>query len=236
MGSLRLTQIAGLLYLVVVAAGLVVLKIVPDQIIVAGDAAATANNLRASETLFRAATLVDLLAEVLFLIVVLALYRIFKGVHAGLAAVMVVFVVISLPIILIAVSFEIVAASLVGNTDLGLAFGRPQVDALASLLLALHNKALLVDEMLWGLWLFPLGALQLRSGFVPRVVGVLAIVAGAGYVLDFAISLVVPDAANSLSSVVSLAQAGELATVVWLLATRGDTTRAAAHKVVAVAG
>ena len=90
--------------------------------------------------------------------------------------------------------------------------------------------------MLWGLWLFPLGALQLRSGFVPRVVGVLAIVAGAGYVLDFAISLVVPDAANSLSSVVSLAQAGELATVVWLLATRGDTTRAAAHKVVAVAG
>ncbi len=208
MGSLRLTRIAGLLYLVVVAAGLVVLKIVPDQIIVAGDAAATANNLRASETLFRAATLVDLLAEVLFLIVVLALYRIFKGVHEGLAAVMVVFVVISLPIILIAVSFEIVAVSLVGNTDLGPAFGRPQVDALASLLLALHDKALLVDEMLWGLWLFPLGALQLRSGFVPRVVGFLAIVAGAGYVLDFAISLVVPDAANSLSSVVSLAQAG----------------------------
>ena len=236
MGSLRLTRIAGLLYLVVVAAGLVVLKIVPDQIIVAGDAAATANNLRASETLFRAATLVDLLAEVLFLIVVLALYRIFKGVHEGLAAVMVVFVVISLPIILIAVSFEIVAASLVGNTDLGPAFGRPQVDALASLLLALHDKALLVDEMLWGLWLFPLGALQLRSGFVPRVVGFLAIVAGAGYVLDFAISLVVPDAANSLSSVVSLAQAGELATVVWLLATRGGTTRAAAHKVLAVPG
>src|SRR5207247_1427553 len=105
----------------------------------------------------------------------------------------------------------------------GSAFGRPQVDAPASLLLALHNKALLVDEMLWGLWLFPLGALQLRSGFVPRVVGVLAIVAGAGYVLDFAISLVVPDAANSLASVVSLAQAGELATVVWLLATRGHT-------------
>src|SRR5205814_448845 len=150
MGSLRLPRIAGLLYLVVVVAGLVVLKVVPDQIIVAGDAAATANNLRASETLFRVATL--------------------------------------------------------------------------------------VDEMLWGLWLFPLGALQLRSGFVPRVVGVLAIVAGAGYVLDFAISLVVPDAANSLSSVASLAQAGELATVVWLLATRGDTTRAAAHKVVAVAG
>ena len=236
MGSLRLPRIAGLLYLVVVVAGLVVLKVVPDQIIVAGDAAATANNLRASETLFRVATLVDLLAEVLFLIVVLALYRIFKGVHESLAAVMVVLVVISLPMILIAVSFEIAAVSLVGSTDLGPAFGRPQVDALASLLLALHNKALLVDEMLWGLWLFPLGALQLRSGFVPRVVGVLAIVAGAGYVLDFAISLVVPDAANSLASVVSLAQAGELATVVWLLATRGDTRRADAHRVVAVAG
>src|SRR5437016_2450261 len=218
MGSLRLPRIAGLLYLVVVVAGLVVLKVVPDQIIVAGDAAATANNLRASETLFRVATLVDLLAEVLFLIVVLALYRIFKGVHESLAAVMVVLVVISLPIILIAVSFEIVAVSLVGNTDLGPAFGRPQVDALASLLLALHDKAQLVDVMLWGLWLFPLGALQLRSGFVPRVVGVLAIVAGAGYVLDLAISVVAPDATKALSGAASLAQAGELATGVWLLA------------------
>jgi len=236
MGSLRPTRIAGLLYLVVVVAGLMVLKVVPDHIIVAGDAAATANNLRASETLFRVATLVDLLAEVLFLIVVLALYRIFKGVHEGLAAVMVVFVVISLPIILIAVSFEIAAVSLVGSTDLGPAFGRPQVDALASLLLALHDKALLVDEMLWGLWLFPLGALQLRSGFVPRVVGVLAIVAGAGYVLDLAISVVAPDATKALSGAASLAQAGELATVVWLLAARGDTSRAAAHRVVAVAG
>src|SRR5207247_10226919 len=146
MGSLRLPRIAGLRYLVVVVAGLVVLKVVPDQIIVARDAAATANNLRASETLFRVATLVDLLAEVLFLIVVLALYRIFKGVHEGLAAVMVVFVVIALPIILIAVSFEIAAVSLVGSTDLGPAFGRRQVDALASLLLPLDNRALRVHE------------------------------------------------------------------------------------------
>ena len=236
MGSLRPTRIAGLLYLVVVVAGLVVLKVVPDQIIVAGDAATTADNLRASETLFRVATLVDLLAEVLFLIVVLALYRIFKGVHEGLAAVMVVFVVISLPIILIAVSFEIAAVSLVGSADLGSAFGRPQLDALASLLLDLHDKAQLVDVMLWGLWLFPLGALQLRSGFVPRVVGVLAIVAGAGYVLDLAISVIAPDATKALSGAASLAQAGELATVVWLLAARGDTSRAAAHRVVAVAG
>src|SRR2546421_11911286 len=107
MGSLRLPRIAGLLYLVVVVAGLVVLKVVPDQIIVAGNAAATANNLRASETLFRVATLVDLLAEVLFLIVVLALYRIFKGVHEGLAAVLVVFVFVSLPLILLARSFQV---------------------------------------------------------------------------------------------------------------------------------
>src|SRR5437660_7433112 len=102
MGSLRPTRIAGLLYLVVVVAGLVVLKVVPDQIIVAGDAATTADNLRASETLFRVATLVDLLAEVLFLIVVLALYRIFKGVHEVLAAFLVMFVFISLPFFLIA--------------------------------------------------------------------------------------------------------------------------------------
>jgi len=126
--------------------------------------------------------------------------------------------------------------SLVGSADLGSAFGRPQLDALASLLLDLHDKAQLVDVMLWGLWLFPLGALQLRSGFVPRVVGVLAIVAGAGYVLDLAISVVAPDATKALSGAASLAQAGELATVVWLLAARGDTSRAAAHRVVAVAG
>ena len=233
--SLKPTRLAGLLYLIVVVAGLFTLKIVPDQIIVPGDAAATADHLRASETLFRFAMLIDLLAEVLFLIVVIALYRLLKDVHEGLSSLMVVFAAISVPIALVAVSLEIAAVSLVGNTDLVSTFGRSQLDALATLLLRVHGGALLVDEMLWGLWLFPLGILQLRSGFVPRLVGVLAIVGGAGFLVDFGTSLVAPDVANAVATFTSLAQAGEMATIVWLLVARSRPTRAVTPKVIALA-
>src|SRR5438132_12714562 len=218
--SLKPPRLAGLLYLIVVVAGVFTLKIVPEQILMPGYAAATADHLRASETLFRFAMLIDLLAEVLFLIVVIALYRLLKDVHEGLSSLMVVFAAISVPIALVAVSLEIAAVSLVGNTDLVSTFGRSQLDALATLLLRVHGGALLVDEMLWGLWLFPLGILQLRSGFVPGIVGVLAIIGGAGFLLDFGTSLVIPDVANALAGVTSLAQAGEMATIVWLLVAR----------------
>src|SRR5207237_5873823 len=103
--SLKPTRLAGLLYLIVVVAGVFTLKIVPDGILVPGDAAATADHLRASETLFRFAMLIDVLAEVLFLIVVVALYRLLKDVHEGLSRLMLIFAVISLPIALVAVSF-----------------------------------------------------------------------------------------------------------------------------------
>src|SRR5256885_1841797 len=89
--SLKPTRLAGLLYLIVVVAGVFTLKIVPDQIIVPGDAAATADHLRASETLFRFAMLIDLLAEVLFLIVVIAVYRLLRDVHEGLSTLLLVF-------------------------------------------------------------------------------------------------------------------------------------------------
>ena len=233
--SLKPTRLAGLLYVIVVVAGVFTLKIVPDQIIVPGDAAATADHLRASETLFRFAMLIDLLAEVLFLIVVIALYRFLRDVHEGLSTLMVVFAAISVPIALVAVSLEIAAVSVVGDSDLVSALGRSQLDALAAVLLRVHGEALLVDEMLWGLWLFPLGILQLRSGFVPRLVGVLAIVGGAGFLVDFGTSLVAPDVANAVAGVTSLAQAGEMATIVWLLVARSRPTRAETPKVIALA-
>src|SRR5439155_12755279 len=100
---------------------------------------------------------------------------------------------------------------------------------------ACTEKRCLVDEMLWGLWLFPLGILQLRSGFVPRLVGVLAIVGGAGFLVDFGTSLVAPDVANAVASVTSLAQAGEMATMVWLLVARSRPTRAETPKIIALA-
>ena len=63
----------------------------------------------------------------------------------------------------------------------------------------------------------------------------LSIVGGAGFLVDFGTSLVAPDVANAVASVTSLAQAGEMATMVWLLVARSRPTRAETPKIIALA-
>ncbi|HEY5809772.1 MAG TPA: DUF4386 domain-containing protein, partial [Povalibacter sp.] len=65
----------------------------------------------------------------------------------------------------------------------------------------------------WGLWLFPLGALVFRSGFLPKVIGVLLIIAGSGYVFDSLAQLLHP----GFPVVTSFTFIGEAALMLWLL-------------------
>src|SRR2546425_3791646 len=59
-------------------------------------------------------------------------------------------------------------------------FDQPQRNALVMLFLQLHHHQITAAEILWGLWLFPMGALAYRSGFVPRFIGVWPFLYGAG--------------------------------------------------------
>ena len=219
---------AGLLYLLLGITGAIGL-FGPRAVIVPGDAAATADKIRSSESLFRVMISSELISSVVFIFVALALYRVFRDVDQGQAALMVILVLVSVPISFLNVLNELGALVLLSGADFLSVFDRSQLDAVAYLFLRLHSLGIVVVEMFWGLWLLPLAGLTFRSGVVPRVVGALLIVAGVGYVVTSLASLLVPQYASLVSTITLPATVGEFAIIVWLLFTRRGTVPARAQ-------
>jgi hypothetical protein len=184
---------------------------------VSGDATATANHIRASETLLRFGIASELTSFIIFIFVVLALYRLFKAVSEKHALAMVILLLVSIPISLLNVLNEIAALILVSGADFLSAFEKGQLDALAYLFLRLHGQGFVVAEIFWGLWLFPFGVLVIRSGFIPRFLGVLLFIAGFGYLASSFTSLLLPSYRHLVDQFAMVLTAGELPIIFWLL-------------------
>jgi uncharacterized protein DUF4386 len=210
-------RVAGLLYLLVSLFGPFSLMYVPGKMIVPGDATATADHVRASETLLRLGVAGELIGTVGFMFVVFALYRLFKGVDQQQAALMVTLFVVSVPISLFNVLSDIAALMLAGKDHFLSAFGRGQLDALVLLCIRLHNQGFFVAMIFWGLWLVPFGLLVIRSGFIPRVFGILLFFACCGNLARAFSVLVAPQYAPFVSQFASILQLGELPIIFWLL-------------------
>jgi hypothetical protein len=197
----RQARVAGILYLGLLIAPIGLLY-VPGKLIVSGNAAATAENLRNSESLLRLGIATELIHQVIAVFLVLALYRLFKPVSETLARQVVVLgALVSVPIMFVNVLNEIAAQVLASGPEFLTALDQGQRDALASLFLHLHGEGIAVASVFWGLWLFPFGLLVLRSGFIPRVLGVLLILAGVGNVASAFATLVLPPYAEVVSRV-----------------------------------
>jgi hypothetical protein len=112
---------------------------------------------------------------------------------------------------------DIAALVLVSGAEFLAVFERPQLDALAYLFLRLHGEGITVASIFWGLWLFPFGMLVVRSGFIPRALGVLLIVAGVGYLVSAFARLALPAYGPLVSQVLSPLMVGELPIIFWLL-------------------
>jgi Domain of unknown function (DUF4386) len=204
----RRARIAGLLYLIVAVCGGFSELYVRSGVKVAGDAAATADNITASATLFRVAALTDLVNVVCFLALALVLYGLLKPVAAGAARAMLAFN---------AVSVAVMTANLVNHLA-ALQAATAGDDAQAMLFLDLHAYGYLVAGTFFGLWLLPLGWLLYRSGSAPRALGALVMVGSLGYVADLVIRVLDPAAGETLGPVVVLPSAlAELSLTLWLL-------------------
>jgi len=210
-------RVAGLLYLLASIIGFFCLAYVPGKLIVSGDATGTANQIRASETLLRFGIASELIAFTIFIFVVLALYRLFRPVSEKYAVAMATLLLISIPISLLNVLNEIAALVLVSGGGFLSAFEKGQVDALAYLFLRLHGQGFIVAQIFWGLWLFPFGILVIRSGFIPRFLGVLLFVAGSGYLASSFTSLLLPSYRHLVDQFAMVLTAGELPIIFWLL-------------------
>ncbi len=218
MSSLKKTaRIAGLLYLLTCIPAPFVLIYVPNTLIVRGNATATASRILASEWMMRLAIAGELIIAVAFLFAVLALYRLLVGVDKPLASLMVTLFALSIPISCLNALNNIAALILVRGADFLSVFTKPQLDALAMVFLRLHSSGLLVAQIFWGLWLFPFGILVYRSGFIPRVLGVLLILNGFAYPIQSFISFLLPQYADVVSRITLPVLFGEAAIILWLL-------------------
>jgi hypothetical protein len=215
----RTARLAGLLYLLSSLVGAPALLYVPKKLIVEGDAAATADRLRASGSLLRLGIASEIAGFSIFVFVALVLYRLFKPVSERHALAMMVLILISIPITFIGILPEVAALDLAGGgagTAGSLsALDAHQRDALAYLCLELHAKGYSVAEVFWGLWLFPFGICVIRSGFIPRFLGVLLMIAAFGYLASAASELVIPRYADAIGPVTKLS-ALELPIIFWL--------------------
>jgi len=213
----KAARFAGLLYLLMSIPAPLTLIYIPSTLIVSGDAAATAGNIRASESLFRLGIAGNLLGQTIFIFVGLALYELFKGVNRRLALVMLILVLVSVPIGFVNELNQIAALILLSGANFLSAFDPGQLNALLMLFLKLHGNGFLVVEVFWGLWLFPFGVLVYRSGFLPRILGVLLIPAGFAYLAVTTSHLLFPHYGDLVSRVATVLQMGELPIIFWLL-------------------
>jgi Domain of unknown function (DUF4386) len=211
-------RFAGLLYLILALTAPIGLELVPGAVIVAGNAAATADHLRTSEALVRLGIGSELFHQVVEIFLVLALYRLFKTVDEHLAQMLVILgALVSVPIVFLNVLNEIAALIAASGSSYLSVFDKGQLDAISLFFLTLHGHGIFVAQVFWGLWLFPFGLLVIKSGFMPRWLGVSLLVAGVGYVTGATVDLMLPgliDATGSLTTILTL---GELPIVIWLV-------------------
>jgi len=215
--QVKTARIAGALYLLsAVAAGLPLIY-VSSRLIVPDDATKTSANILASEAVFRACMVSELIGAITFIFVVRALYRLLGEVNKTQASLMVTLVLISVPITFLNVLNEVAALRLLnGDSFLGVVNGA-QRDALALLFLNLHGDGASLANIFWGLWLFPFGALVIRSGFIPRILGVLLILNGVALIVVSLTALVLPAHLDSVSRYAMIPELGELWVIGWLL-------------------
>jgi hypothetical protein len=210
-------RFAGLLYVLISIPGIFALIYVPGKLIVDGNATATASNIAAHETLFRLGIAANLISQVLFMWVALALYDLLNGVNRRQAVLMLTLIVVPVPIVLLNELNAIAALILVRGADFLSIFEKPQRDSLAMLFLNLHSYGFDITAIFWGLWLFPLGLLVYWSGFIPRLLGVLLVLNGFTFPVNSFTSLLLPQYENIVSRWMKPLSFAELLFMFWLL-------------------
>ncbi|WP_299194926.1 DUF4386 domain-containing protein [uncultured Amphritea sp.] len=184
LNEIRLARLAGCLYLLLIPVGVFGILYIPEFIEVAGNTSATLANLTDHATTVRLSILCAFAIQLTQLFLVIALYYLLRSYGAIAALFMVLFTLVTIPIALFNELSHITALLLPGSDLLSETFTPQQLDSITLLLLELHRQGIMIAHLFWGLWLMPMGYLVYRCGFLPRVIGVLLIIAGIGYCLD----------------------------------------------------
>ena len=214
-------RLAGLMYLVTIAGGIYAQGFVAERLFVSGDGPATAANILNHPFQFRAgfaAYLVEMTAQIAM---TAAMYELLKPVSKGTALLSAVFSYVGCTIKIMSRLFYYAPVLVLGGSRSLNVFSREQLDALALLLIRINDQGAGIALFFFGVSTLLTGYLIIRSTFWPRVLGVLAVIGGAGW-LTF---LWPPLGLRLFPFVAVVGLAGALATIGWLLIVGVDEER-----------
>jgi len=155
---------------------------------------------------------------VLLLGVTLALYGAFEDVDAEQARLVVILGgLLPVPIYCLNVLNDVAVLQLAVATASLASFSAVQRALLVHLFLELHRYGVLVNEVFWGLWLFPFGRLLVKSAAFPRLLGWALYLNGAAYLALAMSGILFPDTAATVSRVLAPAMMGEVLVMLWFV-------------------
>lgn len=219
----RYARIAGVLFLLTIVAGGFGEAYVPSKLVVSGDAAATAANLRASDLLFRAGFASYLVEAMCDIALSLVLYILLKPVHRNLALLAAFFGLVSTAVFACAQLFYFAALLFIGDADYLRTFSPDQLNTLMLLSLKISGYGGGIFMVFYGVASVLRGYLILRSGYLPRFLGALLLLAGLSFITRNFLLVLVPRYASDLFLLPMFLAIGSLAG--WLLVRGVDVAK-----------
>jgi Domain of unknown function (DUF4386) len=210
----RTARSAGILYLLMIPLGVLGIMYIPTHFIVPGDADATVKNILAEVFTFRVSIVSALAVQLVQIILVLMLYRLLKVVSQTQAALMVILILVAVPIAMLNEVNQYAVLQLALHPDYFSSLSSDQTHGLVGLFTDLHQYGVIIAQIFWGLWLLPLGYMVYKGGFIPRIIGVLLIIGGIGYLTDSIMFLLFPALGVTISTYTFI---GEVLLPLWLL-------------------
>ena len=210
-------RIAGAIYASMVFVGPFTLIYVPNKLIVRGDATTTAANVLNHQSMFGLWIMGDVWMSVIFICLGVALYNLLSGISKPWALLMLSFILVSAAVGFLNTLNSIAGDLLFRGMDFLSVIDKTQRDAVGMLFMRLHTKGTLINELFWGLWLFPFGLLVYRSGFLPRWIGVWLIINCFAYIVLSPVGLFFPAYYGTAFKLAQPLLFGELAIMLWLL-------------------
>ena len=214
----RRARIAGAWYIVAIIVGVFDLMVLPDRFIKPGDAPATAHAILAEQGLFQALPVVDIACGTIWLLVVLALYRLLRDVDEWQARLMLILgAYLQVPFYFFnAINYTGAFVSLTHPAFVA-AFSETQRYAIAFLFLRLHHYEFMASFVFAGLWLFPFGILVYKSQFLPRILGAWLVLEGFGWPVLAVAGFAAPQYLDLISTISAPLNFAEVAIALWLL-------------------
>jgi hypothetical protein len=202
-----------------VLAGIFSLAYVPSKLIDWNDAAKTYTNIQASETLFRLGIVAGIICYTAFLLLPFALYKLLHAVNRDIAITMVVLTTASVPFSLYNLLHKVNVLTLIGKEAFQqtMSIEQKQIQVLQELVY--YNNGVELISVFWGLWLLPFGYLVYKSGFLPKILGILLMAGCFGYLVNFLGGFLIPQYGSlGIAKFISLpATFGEIGACLWLL-------------------